>query len=68
MSDPEGQPLNVTFYGREMTGVAGDPFTIVVLPDPQNYAASYPSIYNAQTQWCADNRAPRNIALVIGLG
>jgi len=68
VSDPEAEELTVTFWGREVTGEAGDPFTIVVLPDPQNYAQSYPSTYYAQTQWCVDNRVSRNIVFVAGLG
>ncbi len=68
VSDTNGDTLTVTFYGREAGGAAGEPFTIVVLPDPQNYAAGYPTIYNAQTQWCVDNRTVRNIVFVTALG
>ena len=46
---------------------AGD-FTIVVLPDTQNYSQFYPQIFNSQTQWVANNAAGQNIALVIGVG
>ena len=46
---------------------AGD-FTVVVLPDTQNYSQYYPQIYAAQTQWIADQRDERNIQLVIGVG
>jgi len=41
VSDPEGDDLSVTFYGREATDVVVDPFAIVVLPDTQVYAQSY---------------------------
>ncbi len=67
-SDGNGEDLTVTFYGREVTSTPGDPFTIVVLPDPQNYAASYPATYNAQTQWCVDDPLGRNIVFVTNLG
>jgi hypothetical protein len=46
---------------------AGD-FTIVVLPDTQNYSQFYPQIFDSQTQWVASNAAGQNIALVIGVG
>ena len=46
---------------------AGD-FTIVVLPDTQNYSQFYPQIFDSQTQWVANNAAGQNIALVIGVG
>ena len=43
-------------------------FTVIVLPDTQYYAASYPQIFNSQTQWIAANRDALNIQLVIGVG
>jgi hypothetical protein len=43
-------------------------FTVVVLPDTQYYSASYPQIFNSQTQWIAANRDALNIQLVIGVG
>src|SRR3954449_200315 len=43
-------------------------FSIVVLPDTQYYSASYPQIFNAQTQWISANRDALNIQLVIGVG
>lgn len=43
-------------------------FSIVVLPDPQNYSEFYPQIFQQQTQWAVDRRAALNIQLVIGLG
>jgi len=46
---------------------AGD-FTIVVLPDTQNYSQTYPQIFDSQTQWVASNAAAQNIKLVIGEG
>ena len=41
----------------------GDDFSIVVLPDPQNYSQYYPQIFQQQTQWVVDHRAERNIQL-----
>jgi hypothetical protein len=43
-------------------------FTIVVLPDTQNYSQSYPQIFGAQTQWVPKNVTTQNIKLVIGEG
>src|SRR5690242_15905434 len=43
-------------------------FTVIVLPDPQNYSQFFPGIFNAQTQWVVQNRVSRNIKFVIGLG
>jgi len=43
-------------------------FTIVALPDTQHYSASYPQIFNAQTQWIKDNASALNIKLVLGEG
>jgi predicted phosphodiesterase len=55
--------------------VAGEPpaleqgaFTIVVLPDTQNYSEKFPETYVAQTKWIVDNKAARNIASVLHLG
>ncbi len=46
----------------------GSNFTIVVLPDTQKYSASYPDIFDAQTQWIVDNRAAKNIVYVAHVG
>lgn len=43
-------------------------FTVVLLPDTQNYAEKYPETYMAQTQWIRDNAGKENIAFVIHLG
>ena len=43
-------------------------FTIVVLPDTQNYSQYHPQIFDSQTQWIANNAAALNIQLVIGVG
>ncbi len=40
------------------------PFTIVALPDTQNYSQSYPQIFTSQTQWILSNQASQNIAFV----
>lgn len=68
VSDPEGQPLNVTFYGRPMQAAAGPDFTLIVIPDAQYYASTYPAIYNAQMQWVVDHKTSDNIVYVASLG
>ncbi|MFO7974638.1 MAG: metallophosphoesterase [Candidatus Hydrogenedentota bacterium] len=47
---------------------APEPFTVVLLPDTQNYAEKYPETYNAQMQWIRDNAEKENIAFAIHLG
>ncbi len=42
--------------------------TVVVLPDTQYYASSFPFIFAAQTRWIAEQHSERNIALAIHLG
>lgn len=65
VTDPEGEALDVRFYGRPGTA---EPFTVVLLPDTQFYSESYPEIFEAQTQWIVDNRAALNIVYVGHLG
>jgi 3',5'-cyclic AMP phosphodiesterase CpdA len=43
-------------------------FTVVVLPDTQNYSERHPDIYLAQTNWIVENRKDRNVACVLHLG
>jgi hypothetical protein len=43
-------------------------FTVIVLPDTQNYSQNYPSIFTAQTQWIIDNEGALNIAFVAHVG
>jgi len=63
VTDPESDPMDVTFYGRAAGGSAED-FTIVVLPDTQFYSESYPATFAAQTQWIVDNKDAMNIVYV----
>src|SRR5947209_19228658 len=43
-------------------------FTIVVLPDTQNYSQFHPEIFHSQTQWVANNAARQDIKLILGVG
>lgn len=69
VSDPEGDPLTVTFHVRDLS--SDDDFTIVVLPDTQNYSDANQSLnkyFYDQTKWVMDNRAAYNILAVIHNG
>jgi len=44
------------------------PFTVVVLPDTQFYAQSYPATFDAQTQWILDHKTTNNIQFVTHVG
>jgi hypothetical protein len=52
----------------QSTPPVADEFTIVALPDTQNYSRYSPEIFRAQTQWIADHVHDQNIKLVLGLG
>jgi hypothetical protein len=47
---------------------AADEFSLVYLPDTQVYSAEFPALFQAQTQWIADNRARFNIQAVLHVG
>jgi len=49
-------------------GVDNEPFTVVLLPDTQNYSEKYPETYLEQTNWIAENVEDENIKFVIHLG
>ena len=78
VSDPDSTNLTVTFYGRAKS-TAGPNFTLVALPDTQNYAlnsrytsstacASGSATFNTQTQWIVNHRTTNNIVFVSHLG
>ena len=46
----------------------GADFTVVLLPDTQNYSESYPDTYVSQTRWIKDRKQADNIKFVIHLG
>lgn len=47
---------------------AGDPFTVIVLPDTQNYSAYRPDIFLTQTNWIATNALAMNTVFVVHVG
>lgn len=68
VTDPDDDPMDVTFYGRIVGASTGENFTLVALPDTQNYSTSYPDTFTAQTQWIVDHKTTHNIVFVTHLG
>ncbi len=42
--------------------------TVVVLPDTQYYASSYPDVFTSQTSWIVEQKSTLNIATVLHVG
>ncbi|MBN2022294.1 MAG: metallophosphoesterase, partial [Pirellulales bacterium] len=55
-------------WAIEAEPISDGSFTIILLPDTQNYSTSYPEIYNIQTQWIADHKDSHNIQFVLHQG
>lgn len=55
----------IDFYKAK---IAAKPFTVVVLPDTQEYVRKYHGIFKKQTQWILDNRNELNIKFVAHMG
>ena len=72
VSDPDGTPLTVTYYGRPVVASPGPDFTVIGLPDTQYYTGQLNggtnAIFQSQTNWMVANRVSRNIVYVGGLG
>ena len=70
VSDPDGDPLAVSFYGRQVPLGSQPDFTLVALPDTQHYVddVTRAATFTAQTQWIVDNKAALNIPFVSHLG
>lgn len=43
-------------------------WSLVLLPDTQNYCEEYPGLFTLQTRWIAKNKEKYNIRYVLGLG
>jgi hypothetical protein len=43
-------------------------WSLVLLPDTQNYSEFYPGLFSLQTRWIVKNKEKLNIAYVLGLG
>jgi len=56
-------------FGNPATPRQSPPFSIVLLPDTQNYAQYFSwDLYRKQTEWIANNQVDKNIRFVIHLG
>ena len=60
-------------YGTELATVtirvrSNTEFSVVLIPDTQIYAQSYPAIFTGQTQWIVNNKDNFNIAFVLHEG
>lgn len=53
---------------REPSTQTAQPFSLVILPDTQNYAAYSLAKFKSQTQWIADHAADLNIKMVLHEG
>jgi hypothetical protein len=72
VTDPDNDSLTVRFYGRADNATAQPDFTIIGLPDTQNYTAESSGgsnvLFKGQTQWVAANATSRNIVYVQHFG
>lgn len=72
VSDPEGQPLTVTFFGRAKAAPPGPDFSVVAIPDTQFYSQNTGGTrlanFTSQTNWMVSQRTALNIAFVAHLG
>jgi hypothetical protein len=50
------------------SAVGGPSFSVIGLPDTQNYSSSYPQIFTAQTDWIAANRTALDVRYVSHYG
>jgi parallel beta-helix repeat protein len=58
----------ITITPQTVSAQSSENFTIVALPDTQYYAASYPTIFDNQTNWIVKNQTAQNIVFVSHLG
>ena len=61
----------VEFFGERRGSLldeAGEEFTVIVVPDTQIYARSFPETFKAQMRWIVDSRRSRNIVFVSHVG
>ncbi len=66
-NQPQKHPLQ-TNAKQPKSPIKPIPFTLAVLPDTQYYTQKYPAIFNAQTNWIANNYKTENIKFTMHLG
>lgn len=72
-TDPDGGSLEVTLEGRRVGATVpgptdSEPFTVVVVPDTQNYSYGPIDLLDAQLRWVRDSRGALGTAFVIQVG
>ncbi len=72
VSDPDSDPLTVTLEARPTVPVREDDFSVILLPDTQNYAAeingAVKEIFFSQTDWIVEHHEELNIPFVLHMG
>ncbi|PKO13235.1 MAG: hypothetical protein CVU39_20265 [Chloroflexi bacterium HGW-Chloroflexi-10] len=68
VTDPEADPMDVSFYGRPVGSGSGEDFMIVLTPDAQNASQNAPNMFTSQTNWIVNNKSTNNIVFVTSLG
>jgi len=63
-----GPPADSADASTDGGGGGDQPYAIVVLPDTQYYASSFPDVFTAQTRWLVENREAQHIAFVVHTG
>ncbi|GAA3602893.1 PKD domain-containing protein [Agrococcus terreus] len=71
--DPDGGSVDVTFEGRPRGatvpgGTGEEPFSLVVVPDTQNYSDGEQARLEAQLRWIRDTRSTLDTAFVVQVG
>lgn len=67
VSDADGDPLTVRFYGRVKSPPTPD-FMIVALPDIQNETQYNSAMLNSQMNWIVNQQAANNIVFTTSVG
>lgn len=72
VADPDRDPIDVTFFGREVVSSTPveEPFTVVVVPDPQKYVSTVElsATYRAQMRWIVASRQTLGTEFVVAVG
>jgi hypothetical protein len=60
--------LVVSMFNAVARAQTAPDFSVIVIPDPQNYSEKNPAIFKSQTQWIVNNAGTLNVRMVIGEG
>jgi hypothetical protein len=60
--------LGVFWYYEPQKFPESGYYTVVMLPDTQNYSSNHPEILKLQTKWIADNIKKENIVFAVSVG